>query len=418
MMTGRTEEALVVAQENAEDGRRIGDADVETLSRMTAGQALIALGRPADALAQLDQVILAVEGPDLTPPVAGMAYCAVIAACLHLSELDRARTWTAALSSWCDTTSGEVPYRGLCLVHRSQLMPLHGEWPQALAEAQDACARSSGPPLGEALYQLGEVHRLAGRLAETEDCFRRANSLGRQPEPGLSLLRLAQGQTETAARTMRALFAEQGRTDRLELLGATVEVAVAAATSTWRAPQPRSSPRLPRPQACPSSWLGRTRRRVACSLRRVTPVRRSHAFARRSGPGSVSVSPTPPRGRGPCSAMLCDAIGDGSSAAAEYDAAREAFGTLGAGPDLTRLAATRAHAGGLTAREVEVLRLVAAGGTNRDDRGRARAQREDRGPPPLQHLRASSASLASRRDGVRLRARARLATAHEPPMLS
>ncbi|MGB8381025.1 MAG: hypothetical protein WCG47_07180, partial [Dermatophilaceae bacterium] len=216
--SGHPDQALALSLALIEVACDADEPDLEALSRVNAGQALVALGRAQQALAQLDQVILAVESDLLSPPVAGLAYCAVILACLRLFDLRRARDWTAALTAWCDAQSGDVPYRGQCQVHRAHLMTLQGDWVGALAEARAAVDRLDGHVLGEAYYQLGELYRLRGETEPAEQSYRQANSCGVQPEPGLSRLRLAQGRVDAAVRTVRALHAEPGRSDRAEIL--------------------------------------------------------------------------------------------------------------------------------------------------------------------------------------------------------
>jgi DNA-binding NarL/FixJ family response regulator len=66
--------------------------------------------------------------------------------------------------------------------------------------------------------------------------------------------------------------------------------------------------------------------------------------------------------------LACRKLGDDLTARLEFDAARGVFDQLGAAPDLARLeelsALRRDLPAGLTAREVEILRLLAAGQTN------------------------------------------------------
>jgi tetratricopeptide (TPR) repeat protein len=122
-----------------------------------------------------------------------------------------------------------VPYRGLCLVHRAQIMTMQGSWADAIEEAQVACDRLDGTPLGDAWYVLGELRRLRGEFEAAESAYRRANSEGRQPEPGLAQLRMAQGRVEAAVTTLRRLYDEQGRMDRADILVAYVDAMIRAA---------------------------------------------------------------------------------------------------------------------------------------------------------------------------------------------
>src|SRR3954447_16250001 len=147
---------------------------------------------------------------------------------MALRDVVRARAWTATLERWCAARPDLVAYRGTCLVHRAQLSALGGDWAGALGEATSAQELLRGTAAGQAAYQLGEVHRLMGSGTQAEDCYRQANALGVQPEPGLSRLRTGQGRPEVAARTLRRLCGEpRPPADRAELLAARVEAELA-----------------------------------------------------------------------------------------------------------------------------------------------------------------------------------------------
>ncbi|MET4094162.1 hypothetical protein [Arthrobacter sp. UYCu712] len=212
---------------------RFSDPDLVALARLGLAQSLVIADESSRAVDLLDEIIVPVTAGEVSPVTAGIVYCAVIEACFDLFDLRRAKDWTAALGRWCAAQPDLVPYRGQCLVHRAQILQLHGAWTDAVVAVHAACRRLADPPdqpaLGGAYYQQGETHRLRGEYAKAEQAYLRASRWVRDPQPGLALLRLVQGQIEAAAAAIRRSLGEaRNRVDRAKLLGPCAEIMLAA----------------------------------------------------------------------------------------------------------------------------------------------------------------------------------------------
>jgi len=221
---------FVEAEERSE---RLGNVDAVTFARIGRGYSLILERHVARGMALLDEVMVSVAAGEVAPVLSGIAYCQVITLCHDVFDLRRAHEWTEALTRWCDAQPGIVPFRGHCLVHRCELLQLRGAWTDAVEHAEQACSWLAGPPiwdaLGSAYYQLAEIQRLRGDLAAAEESYLQASLAGRDPEPGMSLLRLGQGRIDLALPAVRRALAEAtGPTARSRLLPACVEIMLEA----------------------------------------------------------------------------------------------------------------------------------------------------------------------------------------------
>ena len=353
-------------------GERFGDRDLFALSRLGRGQALIGLGELAKGMGSLDEAMVAVTAGEVSAPIAGVVYCAVLLECHKSFDVRRAREWTDALTRWCDAQPELVPYRGQCLVHRSEVLQLGGEWAGALDAARRACEALAGhPAIGDAYYQQAEMQRLRGELDDADAAYRRASSFGREPQPGLALLRLAQGDVAAAVGSIRRVAEETHDPSRRSIvLAAYVEIMLAAGDD---------------------GAAGSAADELAeIAARLDAPVVGALANEAR---GAVLMAAGDPRGAldvlraalttwhdvgAPYEAArvravigaACHGLGDADTAEMELHAARSVFESLGAAPDVVRLATPAAPRpslpAGISAREAEVLALVAAGKTNRE----------------------------------------------------
>ena len=201
--------AYATATEAAAIGERYGDPDLVTIARMGQGHALVRQGRTEEGFRLVDETMVAVTTGELSPIVAGIVYCNTIEFCQDAYDVRRAREWTDALTEWCDRQPDMVAHTGVCLVHRAEVMQLQGAWQAALEEVQRAGERLGQGVLnqriaGSALYRQGEIQRLRGEFAAAEEAYRAASRLGFEPQPGLALLRLAQGNGRRRRRSDRA----------------------------------------------------------------------------------------------------------------------------------------------------------------------------------------------------------------------
>jgi DNA-binding CsgD family transcriptional regulator len=374
LLRGDMDAARSLGAEMAALGRRRGDHELLCWGLMCTGEAEIALGETGRGLQRLDEAMVLLTAGELPPIPAGVVCCAAIDACMAAFDVRRAAEWTDALTTWCTAQPDLVPFRGQCLVHRSQVMVARGAWADAAAEAERARRRLSEPPgpaLGLACYQQGEVHRLRGELAEAERAYRAAAASGQDPAPGLALLRLAQGDAAAAAALVRRMLEEHRHAPaRPAILGAAVEVLLAvddagAARAASDELDARAVPGAP-PLLHGLAALARGSVLLACDdagealphLRRACRIFGELDLPYEAARAEVRIG------------MACRALRDAESADLALDAARATFERLGAGPDLAALDRLEpgppALPGPLTDRELEVLRLVAAGQTNRE----------------------------------------------------
>jgi DNA-binding CsgD family transcriptional regulator len=372
MFAGDVIDTYPVFVEAGATAQHLGDLDAATFARLCRGDSLILQGRIDEGMVLLDEIMVAVTADEVSPMLAGVVYCQVIDLCQTVFDLRRAREWTSALSRWCDAQPDLVPFRGNCLVHRSEIFQLQGAWHDALTAAQRATEWLSGPPawdtLGSAYYQLAEIQRLRGDFADAEESFRQASLAGREPEPGMSLLRLAQGQTDLAVPSIRRVLDEaQGPIARSRLLPACVDImlatgdvaaARAAADELAATAAHRDAPYL---HALGTHAVGAVLLAEGDARAGLAKLRGAHEMWRALDARYQAARVRMLIGR------ACLDLEDRAGAQLEFEGARHVFTELGAAPDLevvAQLMRTKPAAAPLSPRERQVLILVADGKTN------------------------------------------------------
>jgi ATP/maltotriose-dependent transcriptional regulator MalT len=368
--------AAAVAGEAAAIAERFGDTEAFTLAVQAQGYMLIKAGRVREGLALLDEAMVAVTGGQLSPMATGIVYCGVILACQEVFEVRRAGEWTAALTRWCGQQPDIVAFTGRCLIHRAEIMQLRGSWADALQEARRAGQRlvetANRAAAGLAYYRQGELLRLRGELDAADQAYREASRYGWEPQPGLAQLRLAQGRTDAAVTSIRRVSSETTEPlRRAAILPAYVEIMLVAGDLEEAGNACRELEKLAAGYESGMLKAMVAHARGAVSL--TAGDAQSALPALRQGARmwlDLDVPYEAARAR-VLLGLACRAVQDDDAAELELEAARGVFTELGAAPDLARLDALAAEPvsgreHGLTARELEVLRLVAAGRSNRE----------------------------------------------------
>jgi DNA-binding CsgD family transcriptional regulator len=367
--------AAAVAVDAVRIADRFDDAELHALGVHFHGRALVEQARLIEGLALLDESMVAVTRGQLSPQVTGLIYCSMIGACRRIHALGRAHEWTVALKNWCDQQPDMVSFTGQCLVYRAEILQLRGAWDEAIEEARRAAERSARASdrqsLAHAHYQEGEVHRLLGNFAAAEQAYREASRSGREPQPGYALLRLAQGNVAAALAGIRRVLGEtKDALHRTRLLPAHVEISLAAGEIDEARHACRE---LENAAAGCDSGVHGTIVAHACGAVDLAAGDPGAALAslRRALNGWQELDAPYQAARvRVLLALACRELGDADATGLDLEAARGVFERLGAVPDLTRLDALRRSGTadvryGLTAREMEVLSLVATGRTNR-----------------------------------------------------
>jgi DNA-binding NarL/FixJ family response regulator len=353
-------------------GRRFGDGDLLAAGLMAQGRCLLYLGRVPEGVRLLDEAMVGVSTGEVSPIFAGHTYCSLIEACQEISDFGRVAQWTTALTTWCGAQVGLVPFTGQCAVHRAQVMRVRGAFEQAIAELDGAAERYAAADTpaagGLAFAEKGDLLRIRGEYDAAEEAFQQAVDLGHDPQPAHALLSLARGRTDAACAAVRRVLGEpRDPIHRSQLLPGAIDVLlagndlaavrplVAELVSVGDGFESRSL-RAMAGHAVGALALAEDRPEEALvALRTALQGWRRMDWPYETARTQVLVG------------RALRELGDEESADAELAAAARALAALGAGPaarEVDRLLAPGPLPGGLTAREAEVLRLVASGKSN------------------------------------------------------
>lgn len=350
--------------------RRFGDADLLGLAQMLLGGALVRQELTREGLATLDETTVGVLTGEMSPVVIGLVYCSLIVDCEEIFAFDRALEWTKALTRWCDQQKGMVTFAGECLVHRATLKQLQGDWVKAvdqmvMAEEMVPNGADNRLVIGMMWYRRGELYRVRGEFTAAEDAYQRADEWGMDPQPGLALLRLAQGKTQVAVSAIRRAVGElRERSRRVRLLPAMVEIMLSAGEVEAARDAAAELAESATVFGTPGLVAEANQADGAVLLAEGKP---SDALLSLRDAGRLWIDMGFPHSEARLRVLIaeaCEALGDEETARMELNTARQIFSRLGAGPDLDRLNPQQSTSHGLSRRELEVLRLVAAGKTN------------------------------------------------------
>ncbi len=372
IMAGDVATATPQAHLALEVGRRHRDPDLTAMGLVALGRIKLYTGEVPAGLARLDESMVRVIAGECSPVIAGHVYCTAIEGCQEVSDFARMAEWTSALERWCAEQPGLLAFTGQCAVHRGQLLRQRGEWSSALNEFEHAAARyrkvGSPPAAALSAYESGEVLRLRGDHAAAEAAYERAADAGFEPQPGLALLWLATGDQAAALAAVERLQAEPGGpVQRCRLLPAAIEVLL-------------SDRQVDRAREL-ANELSAIAEDFGCEPLEAAAAEASGAVELAGGDAGGALPylrkaqqmwarAEAPYERARARVLLGRALaaaGDHETSRRELEAARTALRQLGARPaadQVDRLLAPATLPSGLTAREAEVLRLVASGRSN------------------------------------------------------
>lgn len=369
------EESVRVAQQAVEIGRRFGDPELIALAGMILGRTLIRSRREPDGMSVLEESVSIAAAGEVSAPIAGTVLTSAVKAAEVQWDLPRFDRFVRVLADWCELQQGMVQFRARSMTHEATLNRVRGTWATALELAEEATdpvvSDYDQVALADAMYEQGEVLRLRGELGAAEDAYRRVSQAGSDPQPGLALLRLLEGDTDAAAAAVaRSLAETSAPLEKVELLAAQVEILVAAGdlegveSAVWDLEEIAATRDIPFLDATTRQAKGSFLLAKGEGLSALKLLREASRVWRH-----LEVPYEEARARA-LMARSCQMLGDEDTMVLEGKVAVRTFTELGAGRDLIdaqriiERGSEETH--GLTSRELEVLRLVARGLTNRD----------------------------------------------------
>jgi ATP/maltotriose-dependent transcriptional regulator MalT len=373
LLSNELEEAERLATRAISIAQSFRDRSLEALSQCMLGRVLLRKGEVERGIAALDMSVLTASSEMAAPIIAGFVLCSAIANASRVYALERTREWTTALTRFCDAQPQLVQFNSTCLVHCSEVHQASGDWQRALADAERASDVLPKPPVrpcphGPALYQRAELRRARGDFAEAEELYRAASDQGSDPQPGLALLRLSQGKRDIAVVAMRrVLAATTDAQSRIRLLPAGVEIFLADGKTE------EATPLVEELQRGAALLQTDALRAMAAHARGSLALAEGHADAALSPLRQafelwheLGAPYLAARVRGELF-QAYRVLGDAEGAELERRAAAAVFERIGARPDLAKLELAPAgeRPGGLSTRELTVLKLVAEGKTNK-----------------------------------------------------
>ncbi len=368
--SGNNAEAVHAFEEVLAIAEREADRELATLARLGLGKSLIESGAVSEGLGRLDQAMTSIAAGDVAPLPTGVIVCGAVSDAILAFDLDRAAAWTGVLGRWCIEQPQLIAFSGQYRALEAGLLLVRGAWTEASAAVELALSRFRAGDyraIWGAPYQHAELSRLRGAFHSAEESYRRAGESGWEPQPGLSLLHLALGRARRAQDEIRRSAAGADPLTRRYLLPAVAEVEIAAGDhdAARRAVEELRDASGTSATPMLDATIAATDARVLLAEGRTADALDAARTAVR-GWDLVGAPYEAARSRVLAGRAL-HTIGEGEAAREEFDAARTVFLALGAEPAVAELAGVMGdrRAGALTGRELEVLRLVSTGLTNR-----------------------------------------------------